>query len=223
MTTLQGLKTKENRDTIIEKNTGIISRVYYKLTGKFLTVHDDEYSIGLMAIDEAAQKYDSKKGTKFSSFCHTVIHGRLIDHLRKRKREIPFSHFEGEGNEAGSLTQVEAKEGIEAYETINRTEILKDEIKELSKVLAEFNIEFSQLPDISPKHRDTRENLIKIARQIIEHEEILNKINNKKVLPMKQIVLLTGVKNKTLERHRRYIIVLVMILSKDFQYLKEYI
>ena len=55
MTILQGLETKDKRDEVIEKNTGIISRVYYKLTGKFLTVHDDEYSIGLMAIDEAAQ------------------------------------------------------------------------------------------------------------------------------------------------------------------------
>lgn len=223
---MQGLDTNKDyskRSDIIEENSSIISRVYYKLTGKYLHKSEDEYSIGLLAIDEAMDRYDSSKGTKFSSFCHTVIHGRLIDHLRKKKREIPFSEFENQEEGTTGLSLVEQQQGILAHETYNRTQIIREEIAELNEILSKYNIDFYHLPNISPKHKDTRENLVYVAKEIVKHKEILDKINKKNVLPIKQVELVTGVKSKTLERHRKYILVLCIILSKDFDYLKEYI
>lgn len=61
----------------------------------------EEYSVGLMAFNEAIDKFDSDKNGNFISYCNIVINHRIIDHIRKNKREnkaIPFSYFEEKAN-----------------------------------------------------------------------------------------------------------------------------
>ncbi len=213
----------QDRNHIIEDNVNLISRVYYKLTGKYLSKSDDEYSIGLSAIDEAIDKYNTHKGASFTSFCHTVIRGRLIDHFRKKRYDIPFSDLETDDNDSSGLAMVEAKQAILNHEDTDRKALLREEITELSLILREYNIEFGQLVENSPKHKDTRESLLKLAKTIVSNSVLMEKVKTKRQLPIKEIELLTGTNRKTLERHRRYIIVLSIILANDFQYLKEYL
>ncbi|QNO15723.1 RNA polymerase sigma-I factor [Alkalicella caledoniensis] len=220
---MQQNNLNDTRNKIIEKNASLVGSVYYKLTGKDLSISEDEYSIGLSAIDEAIDKYDKGKGAKFSTFCHTVIRGRLIDYFRKKKKEIPFSSLQTDENGTNGIVLAEKRHAIQAHVDTTRGENIREEIKELAAILREYNINFYDLGEVSPKHKDTRENLISLAKKILENENILHKIYSKKVLPLKELELLLDVKRKTLERHRRYIIVLVIILSQDYQYLKEYI
>ena len=44
-----------------------------------------------------------------------------------------------------------------------------------------------------------------------------------KQLPLKEIEALVEVSRKTLERHRKYMIAVVLLLNSDFVYIKEYV
>ena len=224
MTSLQQQHNSNNeRDKLIENNISIVNKVYYKLTGKKLSRCEDEYSIGLLAIDEAIDKYNENKGAKFSTFCHTVIRGRLIDHFRKRQKEIPFSALESEKSEASGLVLIEKDQAIQAHMDKARGQGIKEEISELASILKDYNIDFYTLAEISPKHSDTRDNLVSMSHEIIKNKDLVKRIYSKKQLPIKELELSLRVKRKTLERHRRYLIVLIVILSQDYQYLSEYI
>ena len=57
----------------------------------------DEYSIGLIAFDEAIERFDIGRSKNFLKFAEMVIKRRMIDYYRKTssidKKEIPFSYF----------------------------------------------------------------------------------------------------------------------------------
>src|SRR5690554_6234293 len=110
----------KQRDKIIANNVSIVSKVYYKLTGRNLSSSEDEYSIGLSAINEAIDKYDENKGAKFSSFCHTVIRGRMVDYFRKKQKEVPFSSLKSDDDEGNGIVVVERKQAIQAHTDKNR-------------------------------------------------------------------------------------------------------
>jgi RNA polymerase sigma factor len=75
----------------------------------------------------------------------------------------------------------------------------------------------------SPKHMDARQNAIKVAQILIEHDELKRILFTKKQLPVKQLETLVSVSRKTIERNRKYIIAMTIILSGDYIYLKDYI
>ena len=54
-------------------------------------------SIGLIAFDEAIERFDIGRSKNFLKFAEMVIKRRMIDYYRKTssidKKEIPFSYF----------------------------------------------------------------------------------------------------------------------------------
>ncbi|WP_157950908.1 sigma-70 family RNA polymerase sigma factor [Peribacillus acanthi] len=46
---------------------------------------DEYFQIGLIALWEATEKYDSSKGG-FTTFAYSIIRGRILNHLRKEHR-----------------------------------------------------------------------------------------------------------------------------------------
>ena len=62
-----------------------------------------------------------------------------------------------------------------------------------------------------------------VAHVIMEDEQLIQFLFDKKSLPMKQLVDRVQVSRKTIERQRKYIIAIVLILAGEFQMLQEYI
>jgi RNA polymerase sigma factor len=58
---------------------------------------------------------------------------------------------------------------------------------------------------------------------LIEDDELREFLFHKKQLPVKQLEAKVAVSRKTIERNRKYIIAMAIILSGEFLYLKEYI
>lgn len=109
------------------------------------------------------------------------------------------------------------------YELKIDNEFRAQEINDLTKELKEYGIEFESLVSCSPKHKDTRDALLNIALYCIRDEEVLNKIKSKKTLPIKELMQRLGTNRKMLEKWRKYIITLVIILSGDYPYIKSYL
>ena len=76
----------------------IIKSVSQILNNKYIDIENsEEYSVGLIAFNEAIEKYDVNKGKNFMKFAELVIRRRMVDYFRKIsavcKKEIPFSSF----------------------------------------------------------------------------------------------------------------------------------
>ncbi|MFZ5988787.1 MAG: sigma-70 family RNA polymerase sigma factor [Bacillota bacterium] len=168
--------------------------------------NSDEYSIGLIAFNEAIEKYDANKNKKafnFFTFATQVIKRRVIDYLRfnsKNKMEIPFSYFE---ERDVSIEDKYLKD--ESWANFDRMEVFQ-EINHYSKMLKTFDIDINDLHKYTPKHTDSIKMCVDIGRKIAENKDIYNKIVEKKYFPMKDLLKLVSVHPSTIEKNRKFIL-----------------
>lgn len=210
----------ENRDEFIQKNKQFIYSVTYNVCKRKLDWNnDDELSISLIAFNNACNTFKKDKGN-FHSYAALLIKNSLIDYFRKSSKN-PSLVF---NSEEDNYDYVDIKSSLIKYaverESLNR----KDEIMSFSKELSLYKIKFSDLVDSSPSHKDTRDSLLTLAFTVSKNEEIMNTLKTKRSLPIKKIILLFNKKKKFLEKWRRYLIALIILLSKDnYPYIKSYL
>ncbi|OMF38690.1 RNA polymerase sigma-I factor [Paenibacillus sp. FSL H8-0548] len=187
---------------------------------------DDEFSVALLAYNEAINQFDSDAGKSFIGFSETVIRRRLIDHVRKEQRHaqtIPYSMFDSEDGEQPRNNSVESWQAMASFE-IKRTEDERRlEIGELNQELMKFGISFAELVENSPKHADSRRLLIGIAQTLVSHSDLMDSLREKSKLAVKELTELCGVSRKTIERNRKYIIAISIIISGTYPYMHDYL
>lgn len=215
--------SKELNNIIDEYKPFIASTVNDKL-GRYVEYgRDDELSIGMLAFKEAIESYDRNKG-KFLNFAKHVINLRLIDYYRKnskyKKIILLNSHDETENE---SIRNLEKNEAITKHINDEINEIRKYEIIDFKNELLKWNIEFSDLVKVSPKHKNLRKTYKEIAKVVAENKEILESLLATKRLPINKLTEIYGVHRKKIERGRIYIIALVIARIGDYEYIKEYI
>ncbi|MDO1722122.1 hypothetical protein Q2317_26410, partial [Escherichia coli] len=80
----------------------------------------------------------------------------------------------------------------------------------------EYGLTFQELLYHSPKHSDARQNAITVAVTLVEHEELAAILYQKKQLPVKQLEHRVTLSRKTIERNRKYIISMCIIITGDY-------
>lgn len=220
------------REGTIKKYLPFILRVTSRTCKRYVRFGvDDEVSIAVIAFNEAINKYDASKSGAFFSYAENVINRRIIDYFRKNKnysKEIPFTTLmqdsgEADGNyyiQIDKMTWDKANE-IHFQEEINR--MRREEIIAYQKELNNYGITLKELVEISPKHHDARCTAYHVARIICEDEEHLIYLKKRKSLPLKQLEKKVSVSRKTLERQRKYIIALSIIMMSGYYFLEGYL
>lgn len=217
---------RQAREDLLSAYTPLVLRVGSQVSGRYLAVgRDEEVSVGLMALNEAIDRFDPSKGASFISFAELVIKRRLLDHYRRQKenREIPMSGLEAEDDEGRPLERVERLEAMEQHAREEEAAERRDEIARYARRLAEFGVKFSDLVAASPKHEDARQRAIEAARVVAGQPLLAQHLLTRRELPLKQLEEHVGVSRKTLERQRKYIIAVTLILLEDFYHLRRYI
>jgi len=211
---------QDDRDKFIEDNKSFIYNTAYKVCKRKLDWHnDDELSISLIAFNNACNTYNKSKGN-FYSYAAVLIKNALIDSFRKAKN-TPLLVFD---NEDDTIEYLDTKSSIIEFEKSLENKRRAEEIALFSKELSSYKISFSDLVDSSPSHKDTRDSLLNLALLCIKDDNILSTIKRKKVLPVKELLLLGNYNRKFIENWRRYILVLILILSTDeYPYIKSYL
>ncbi len=209
---------EEERNNLIKEYIPYIQKTASQQLNKYIEIeNNDIYSISLIAFNEAIDKYNPARGS-FLSFASMVIKSRIIDELRKENRSsnVVLNSFSGnEGSEEQSGTVA-----VESFE--GRLEA-KEDIKLLVKRMAGFNVTLEDLVSESPKHMDTRLVAIKIARHIFESEELRERLLRTRNLPSSELTAQLKVSNKILQRSRKFIIAIVLILDSNLDTMKYYI
>jgi len=186
----------------------------------------DEFSVALAAFNEAIMSYSPAGGCSFLRFAETVIRRRLTDYARKEERHrnlIPMSAFEPGHADEPPAHPVEALAALERFRRKREEEARRAEIHELVGALDAFGIRFSDLVESSPRHEDSRELLKDVGRTLAEREDLFLLLMERKMLPIKELMQHVRLSRKTLERNRKYIIAVAIILSGAYPHLKEYL
>jgi len=192
---------------------------------RFIDDHDDEYSIALSAFHEAVQGYEKEKNASFLTFAHMIIRRRIIDFIRKESQRTEFIHdfSSSHTEEQESHKWIEETATIKSFNLEKQAEIRREEIALYEAMLKEFDLSFQILAKVAPSHEDARQSAVQIAQLVAETEEYRNYLMSKKKLPIKEIEKMVRVSRKTIERNRKYIIAMALLLHSDLHYLKDYL
>lgn len=209
------------RNKFIDDYKPFILKCVSQLVGKNNNiVQSDEFSIALIAFNEAIEAYDSDKKTMFVSFSKQVIRRRLIDYLRcsnKYNVTVPFSYL----NDNDS--NFEEKYLFDNSSDYSNEIITKEEIKNFELKICEYKMTIEDLIDCSPKHRDSRVMCLNVAKTIIENDSLYQQLMEKKTLPYKELTQKVNLCKRTLEKNKKFIIAMVFVLKSDLEILKKYI
>lgn len=101
------------------------------------------------------------------------------------------------------------------YVTIYKPPNLFAEVVEnYVRVLCNYNVTLDDLVKVSPKHRDSKQTLIRASLALSNSPNLMSHLKMHRLLPIKELELLTGIKRKVLEKGRKYLIALVLILTE---------
>ncbi|WP_080846871.1 RNA polymerase sigma factor SigI [Cytobacillus gottheilii] len=210
----------ELHNELIQSFKPFIAKTVSSVCKRYIHESDDEFSIGLIAFNEAINHFNDDKGRSLISFSEILIKRRVIDYIRQQAKHKDTSYGTIED---GDSPLRQDHDSIGNYQQQTEAEARRDEILHYKQALNEFDIQFSDLAMISPKHIDARRNAILAAQVVAEDEHLSGALLSKKKLPVKELEKRLAVSRKTIERNRKYIIAVSLILIGDYIYLKDYI
>lgn len=226
------LRAKEDpdyRNSFLKKNKKFILTTAYRTLNRYVTDSDDEWSVALLAFNEAIDEYEESRGS-FESFAKLVIKRRLLNHSRSESKyrneystEPTVLAGELSGEEDPSSFQMEVRSRISDLSTDDRRQKLVEEIGALKKEINSYGIDFFGLEAVSPKAEKTRKMCLALVAELKTDDALMKRLRETKSLPITELCARTRIQKKVLERHRKYIITAAEIVCGDYPLLKEYI
>jgi len=217
-------KNDENlMNNLIVQYENFILRCASSAARGYISKSDDEWSIALAAFIEAVKNYSSEKGS-FLNFAELVIRRRIIDFMRSKSRYAPeisvnpslFSTDTVEEEDYSMQSEIAKK-----ISTMDDNSI-KMEINLVSEIFSAYGFSFADLSECSPKADKTKRSCAKVVAYMIKNPILTSEMKVKRQLPLNIIEKSTKVPRKLLERHRKYIVAAVEIMSGDYPYLASY-
>jgi RNA polymerase sigma factor len=218
------LGDRSTREDFLEGLKPFVHKMACKFSGRILEWgKDEELAIALIALNEAIDRFREEVGVPFLAFARIVILSRLTDYQRHENRamsvQVPLL------NSIDESDALEYDQAWEAYLSDMTARDREEEIKEFEKLINEYKVSFRDLVKCSPRHRDTRQSLMKVALELTKSDRLIKELTDNKKLPLAELEKLSGISRKTMERGRKYIIAIALLICKrsEFLYLSSYI
>ncbi|CAH0120472.1 MULTISPECIES: RNA polymerase sigma-I factor [unclassified Paenibacillus] len=203
------------REQLILQFRPFVIRTVSHICKRQIGWNDDESSIGLIALNEAIDRFEPNHGKSFQNFAYMIIHNRLTDEFRKKGKLSQKESLVLDANDEYEAVSGEIAASLTAYEQREAQAELAQELLRYDETLQQYGIKLEELEDCSPDHRDARIRLIQIAKQCGQRPEWLAHLYEKKQLPVKEMLKTVQVSRKTIERNRKYLIALILIYTCD--------
>lgn len=194
-------------------------------TAKFLNrspeQSDDELSIAMFAFYEAIRNYSKLRGS-FLKFAALHIKNRLIDNYRKEKRNRGnVSLYSSDDDKTELIDSI--SDTRDDYGEIEAREATKQEIAELSAQMEDFGVSFTDIADNSPKQQRTLEICGRAVRYARNNPKILEDFLRTKRVPIAALAEGADAERKTLERHRKYLVAMLLICTNGYEIMRGHI
>ncbi len=194
-----------------------------KFMTRLCTEQDDEYSIAMFAFYEAVMGYEKDRGA-FFPYAAMLIRSRLIDFQRKEARhQGTLSLHEENGGEDDRTLMEQIPDGYDHYEESAHREATRQEIEELKTVMEGFGVSFSDVADNCPKQVRTLDACRRVVQAVQKDQGLLEELLRTRKLPLARLVTASGVERKTLERHRKYILAMLLVQTNGYEIIRGHL
>ena len=185
--------------------------------------HEDELSIAMLAFYEAILGYDRTRGA-FLPYAARAIRNRLVDHYRTEKRHgnVVSLHAPAGDEENRTLldTLPDHRDEIGDYEARSASQ---QEIREFGQTLSRFGLTFSDVADNCPRQDRTLASCRRVLDFARANPELLERVERTGKLPMAELALGSGVEKKTLERHRKYLVAILLAFTNGYEIIRGHL
>jgi RNA polymerase sigma factor len=200
-----------------------ISDIFFKkeLREEYIT----EAMLGFL---QSVQTYRSESGA-FIPYAQTVIRNRLLNAAAKEARikkwHIPFFSKKKPSNDEdiAEYSPLEIEAAQRNYEATVERENLRREITEINAEFAGWDFDVTDLCEHRPKQDRSRLTCQAIADVALAHPSLIAEMKETRKFPVKKIIALTGCREKILEKYRRYIIALILIMSGEYPFIQSFL
>ena len=214
----------EAADALIGQYTGFIRSETAKLTRAARPDgYEDELSIAMLAFYEAILGYEKSRGA-FLPYAARAIRNRLIDHYRAEKRHeglVSLHAPAGDGEDQTLLdTLPDSRDEIGDYEARSASQ---REIREFGAQLERLGISFSDVADNCPRQERTLAACRRVLDHARSHPELLDRLVETGRLPMNELAAGAGVEKKTMERHRKYLVAILLAFTNGYEIIRGHL
>lgn len=204
------------RESFIRDFTSIILKEASKVCKRPIHLDSEEYLIGLHACNEAINRFDPNRGVPFIAWFKQVLDSRLKDYFKMERRHV--SALFGKEEEQNLFWN---QKSLEKYQEEQVKQKWREEIELFQELIKPFGLELIDISRKAPKHSDAKEQCIRTARNIVEHN--LHEAFLHQTIPLRKIAKAIGVRTQYLRRHHTYILANVILHIEDLPLMKEYI
>ena len=174
---------------------------------------EDRLSIAMLVFVNCVRQYDENAGA-FIPFASACIRNRLIDEAQKlsRKNERIIPLYTAEDRESAVLTDI----AVQKYEKEQERSSLAEEIDSLSCALEAYHITLDELAKVCPRQSRSRRQCVRLAKEIISDKDLKEHFFKTHRVPQSALAKRFGISEKTIEKHRKYIVTITLILSDHY-------
>jgi len=214
----------EAADRLIGQYLPFIKAETAKFTGRIpVEGRDDMLSIAMFAFHQAVGLYERGRGN-FLPYAAKAIRNRLIDYSRRERRHTGTVSLQEEtGGEGGRTLQEQLDSGYDEIGARARRAAAREEIMKFSKDLAGYGLTLGDIADNCPKQERTLAACHQALAYAKANPELLETLTEKKRLPMGRLAEGSGVHYKTLERHRRYLVAILLAYTNGYEIIRGHL
>ncbi len=177
---------------------------------------DDMMSVAMVIFTNCVKQYEEGRGS-FLTFTQISIKNRILDESRKEhRRGAKVVTLDAGGLLADGVS-------FQNYSKEMERVALADEIDSLSTDLKLFGIDFEELARICPKQERARRLCIRLAHAVVNDDVMKDELLNRKRLALSRLAGDFDISPKTVEKHRKYIVALVLLLMGDYPHIRAFL
>ncbi|MDR1388834.1 MAG: hypothetical protein LBJ31_02530 [Treponema sp.] len=193
------------------------------LSGVFFKVEmqRDYLTEAMLAFIHSVQTYRPESGA-FIPYAQTVIRNRLINAAKKEMR-LKKSFFSISTNSGEEELAWDTESAQRQYDFLEEQKNLQTEIIEINNEFSQWGFDVAILKKSGPKQERSRRVCHGIARKVLENPELAAEMTQTRKLSIQRLVSLSGVSEKTLEKYRRYIAAVIIIMRGDYPYIHSFL
>lgn len=161
----------------------------------------------------------------FLAYASRGIRNRLIDHYRREKKHagVISLHEPLKEEEEEHLKIDQLADPHNAIENMHRRSAARIEIQEFECHLQELGISFSEVADNCPRQERTIKACQKVLAAARREPALLEELLRTKKLPMKALSEASGVERKTMERHRNYLVAVLLAFTNGYEIIRGHL
>jgi RNA polymerase sigma factor len=213
---------KRSLNQLISEYTPFIKKC---ISGVFIKgqARRDYLTEAMLGFIQSVKTYREEKGA-FIPYAQTVISNRLINAAKKEAAtQKPLFSIATASQKDEKIIHWEFESAERQYNDLAAQKETQAEIAELNNTFAQWGFTWPDLLKNCPKQNRSRKHCHKAVRALLADRQLLEKMVRTGKLPVKRLSTLTGQSEKSLEKYRRYISALVLIMEGDYPYIHSFL